>query len=138
LTLKYIVAEAKRKQASEKETKDSDKRKLLEEARTHYIDVAQIQGLYQNDARQILSSEFAAAQAGPERRPVKTFDEALQAAKDALNSWKAARQTISAAKENNPEGVDALEEQAAKGFDAAVYYLDTAISLVDDDTPTAK
>src|SRR5690606_23988734 len=115
LALKYLVAEAKRKQADDKGTKDSDKRKLLEEARTHYMDVAQLQGPYQNSARQILSSEFAAAKADPERRPVKSFDEALQAAKDAINSWNAARQTISAAKENNPEGVSALEEQAATG-----------------------
>ncbi|WP_442484886.1 hypothetical protein [Aeoliella sp. SH292] len=138
LTLKFVVAEAKRKQAAAAETKDADKRKLMEEARTHYFDVAQLQGRYQNDARQILSSEFASAKAGPERQQVKTFDEAIQAAKDAINSWNAARQTIPAAKENNPEGVAALEEQAAKGFGDALYYLNIASTLVDDETPVEK
>lgn len=138
LALKYLVAEAKRKQAADSGTKDADKRKLMEEARTHYMDVSQVAGRYQNDARQILSSEFAGAETTVERRPVKTFDEALQAAKDSINLMNNARQTIEAAKQNNPDGVEALEAQAAKGYDDALYYLEVAATLVDDDTPVAK
>lgn len=138
LALKYHVAEAKRKKAAAEDVEDNIKRKLTSEAREHYTDVSQRQGEYQDNARQILAAEFEAEDNTAERLEVKTFDEALTAAKEAINSMNAARQTLPAAKENNPDGVPALEARVERGFDDALYYLDVTTRLVDDDTPVAK
>ncbi len=137
LMLAFQVAEAKRRKAADAATKDSEKRKQRTEARELYASVSQRPGKYQNDARQILTTEYAGEDAAPGRRNVKTFAEALQAAKDAINSMNAARQTLPAARANNPNGVAMLEEQSESGFNDAIYYLEQARALVDDDTPLA-
>lgn len=137
LELSYYVAEAKRAKAADSETKDTEKRKLKTEAFDHYTAVAKLPGKFQNDARQILATEFEGVEAD-DRRRVKTFDEAMQAAKDAIQSMNAAQQTLPAAKRNNPDGVAALEERAATGKQDAIHYLDVAGTLVDDDTEVAK
>ena len=136
LELKYQVAEAKRKKMAEEGIKDGDKRKLMTEAREHYTDLAQLPGEYQMKARQILAEDFPAEEE-PERRKVKDFDEALQAAKDAFSLMNVAKQTIPAAEKNNPEGVEVLKQQAEKGAEDALYYLKVAKQLVDDDTKLA-
>ncbi|MCO6045553.1 hypothetical protein NG895_16700 [Aeoliella sp. ICT_H6.2] len=138
LELAYYVAEAKRVKAADPEIKDAEKRRLKGEAFQNYTAVAKLPGKYQNDARQLLATEFAGIEEKDDRRQVKTFEQAMQAAKDAINSMNAARQTLPAAKANNPAGVAALEEQSARGYDDAIHYLDVAGTLVDDDTPIAE
>ncbi len=138
LMLAFQVAEAKRQKASAAGTKDGEKRKLTTEAREHYRGVAQRPGKFQSAARQILATDFAGANTEPERRDVNTFDDALQAAKDAINSMNAARQTLPAAEQNNPDGVAMLEQQAETGFADAIYYLETVQTLVDDDTTVSQ
>lgn len=138
LALKFHVAEAKRKKATAADTQDNIKRKLMTEASAHYTDVSQRQGEYQNEAREILAAEFKADEGSAERLEVKTFDEALAAAKESINSMNTARQTLPAAKVNNPDGVAALEARMKRGFADSLYYLDAAMRLVDDDTPIAK
>lgn len=134
LELAYYVAEAKRAKAADDEVDDADKRSLNTEAFEHYTAVAKLPGRFQNDARQILATDFAGREERDDRRQVRSFDQAMQAARDAINSMTAARQTLPAAKQNNPAGVAALEEQAKTGQQDAVYYLDLAGTLVDDDT----
>lgn len=138
VSLEFQVAEAKRQKATAADTREADKRRLTTEARDHYANVAQRPGEYQAAARQILATEFDGDSTERERREVATFDEALQAAKDAINSMNAARQILPAAKQNNPDGVAMLEEQAANGFGDAIYYLEQAQDLVDDDTPVER
>lgn len=133
--LGFHVAEAKRKKAADRGTKDGDTRRLRNDARELYTALARRPGSYQDEARKILASDFDDAAAGEERREVNTFDEALLAAKESITMMTAAQRMLPTARKNNQGGVASLESQAESGFANALYYLETARSLVDDDTP---
>ncbi|QDU55296.1 tetratricopeptide repeat protein [Aeoliella mucimassa] len=138
LDLKFLVAETMRQKIDSEGVKDGDKRKMITEARDLYTDLAQLPSKHQMVARQILAESFPVDPNEAERVRVKTFDEALQAAKDSINLMTVAKQTLPVAKANNPEGVEVLQQQADKGFQDAMYYLSIAQTLVDDDTPLAE
>lgn len=137
LMLKFQLAEALRLKAELPDTKDSEGKKLLSQTRDLYDAVAKRPNDYQDTARERMATLFGAA-GSADRREVKTFTEALQAAKDALNSMTAARQALPAAEANNPAAANALKKQEETGYADAIHYLDTAQQLIDDDTPVAE
>jgi tetratricopeptide (TPR) repeat protein len=134
LRLKYQVAEAKRLQGSDEKEKEAARKKLLSEARDHYSDVALLPGEFQKQARERLKElGGATATSAP-----KTFDEALQAGKEAISSLAGAQEALKQAQTEANEDPDATRQQLSEGFRVAAQHLEHALSLVDDDTPLAK
>lgn len=136
--LAFYVAEAKRKKAGDGSVKDGEQRKLKTEAKDLYTAVAQRPGTFQAQARKVLASEFDDAGAGEERREVATFDEALLAAKESISMMTAAQRMLPAARRNTEGGSAGLESQARAGFENALFYLQAARTLVDDDTAVER
>lgn len=137
LALQYQLAEAMRLKANSPDIKNSDGEKLLADTRDLYETVARRAGKYQDEARERMVSLFGAG-GSAERREVNTFADALQAAKEAIGSMNTARQALPAAEANNPAAANSLKQQEESGFADAVFYLEQAHQLVDDDTPIAQ
>lgn len=134
IRLKYQVAEAKRLLSAGDGVKDATRKKLVGEARDLYGAVALIPGEYQKRAQERLGELGGAEDSAI---APKTFDEALQAAKEAIVSTNSAKQAFDEAKKGG-EDTAAIAQQLDEGIRSGTRHLQLALALVDDDTPLAK
>ncbi len=132
--LKFQVAEAKRLQSANAKEKEATRKKLIGEARELYGAVVLIPGEYQKRAQERLAELGGGKDSA---NAPKTFDQALQAAKEAIASVNAAQQALEEAK-NAGEDTATIAQQLDEGIWAGTGHLELALALVDTDTPIAK
>lgn len=117
----------------------ADNSNLDGEARRLLREVAQVAGEFQSQARTALASLASAAstRAGPADAAaanVKTFSEAISAGKSAMEQMNAAKLAARLARENNPDAVERLQQQAQAGKTDALRFFELAIRLADKES----
>ena len=132
LEVAYRLADAYQAKIKKGELSDGDAKRLQSNARNLVREVSQHPNEFRQQAQLSLASltPNAAAGAAP-----KTFDEAFAAGKTAIDLWNSANLAAKLAKENNPEAVDELQEQAQGNRDEARRMLEAALTLADSQTP---
>lgn len=131
LAVTYRLAEAYAQKAASDATAGGAGR-LRTEARKLFREVSRQPGEFQNDARAAL------AISGSGTAPVATvtgFADALAAGKTALEQMTSAQLAVKLAANNNPAGVDDLQDQVAANRSAALKYFEQAVEFIDDKTP---
>jgi len=113
----------------------SEARRLQGAARTLLRDASQNPNEFQQQARIALASLGQTARDGVE---VKTFDDAFSAANTALGFWNSASLAARLARENNPEAVDELQQQADENRAEALRLFELAVDLADRQTPVEQ
>lgn len=134
LAVKYQRAVALEKKAAG--VKDAEaKRKLLRDARLALRDVTK----YPNDFEKEAQALYArlGSDDGEEDAP-KTFAEAFEAGREAINMMQAAQAAIPIAGENNKKAVPKLQKQLEQSRDDAKRLFELSLGLVDGETDTAK
>jgi len=131
LAVAYRLAEAYEAKSRD-EASPAEAAKLRLEARKHLREVSRQAGEFQRDARTAL-----AANADGEQKPVdvKSFADAFTAGKNALEQMSSSQLAARLAKNNNPEAVSRLEEQADSNRTLATTYFRAAVDLIDQKSP---
>jgi len=133
LAVSYRLASAYEAKAAS--SAGSEVQKLRTEARKLYREIAKIPGEFQRDARAKMTSTIS----GSDKPAVlKTFDEAFGAGKEALEQMNSAKLAARLAKENNPDSVESLNEQAGAHQVAALQYFQRALQLSDVQTDSEQ
>ncbi len=129
LAVTYQLANAYERQAASA-TRGEAKR-LRTESKKLYREVAKLSNDFQNDAQAKITSSSES-----DDKPIvaKNFLEAFDAGKRALGQMNSAKFTARLAKQNNPDSVEALNQQAQSYQTAARQYFKRAIQLADDQT----
>jgi tetratricopeptide (TPR) repeat protein len=107
-------------------------RRMQSEVRDLLRDVSKQPNDFQQEARVALASLGHRTQTGAE---LKTFDQAFAAGKDAVDVMNSSKLAAKLARENNPEAVEELQQQADENRREAVRVLEAAIDLADRQTP---
>lgn len=129
LAVSYQLATAYESQAAN--SGGSDAQRARTEARKLYREIAKNPGEFQRDAK----AKMAAGRSGGEKPiVVNTFDEAFGAGKDQIEQMNSAKLAARLAKENNPDAVESLAEQAETHKTAATQYFLQASQLADNQT----
>jgi len=132
LEVAYRLADAYQAKIKKGELSDGDAKRLQSNARNLVREVSQHPNDFRQQAQLALASLTPNAPAGA---APKTFDEAFAAGKTAIDLWNSANLAAKLAKENNPEAVDELQEQAQGNRDEARRMLEAALTLADSQTP---
>ena len=138
LAVSYQLANIYEAQAAE--ASGADAKRLRGEARKLYREIARNPGEFQRDAK----AKMALSSSGRENTVVvNTFEEAFAAGEDALEQMNSAKLAARLAKENNPDSVESLTQQAAAEQSAALAYFLQATRLADrltepDELATAR
>lgn len=130
----YELAEAQFALAKELGLQQNDAKKLVVEARDLLNEVAGQPGEFQQMARARLA---ALGVRTAERKEVRTFADALAAAREAVDQMKSMGLAARLARNNNPSAAPELDEQAAAHQRAAQAYLEQALQLADRETDGA-
>ncbi len=130
LAVKYQVALALEKKA-DATTDESDKRKVLREARDLAKDVTRSPNEYKEQAEELMARLGAGG--GEDEIPTK-FADAFEAGRDAINLMQSTQAIIPAAEKNNPDEVAKLQEQALQAREKAQQMFTLALGLVDEET----
>ena len=132
LEVAFRLADAYQAKIKEGELSDGDSKRLLASARNLVRDVAEHPNEFQQQARASLASLSPGAAKGADP---KTFDEAFVAGKSAIDLWNSSNLAAKLARENNPEAVEELQEQAAESRREALRLFELAVGLADRQTP---
>lgn len=132
LEVAYRLADAYQAKIKKGELSDGDAKRLQTNARNLVREASQHPNEFRQQAQLALASLTPNAPAGA---APKTFDEAFAAGKTAIDLWNSANLAAKLAKENNPEAVDELQEQAQGNRDEARRMLEAALTLADSQTP---
>lgn len=135
LAVRYYVALALKMQADSKKQDDGKKRQLLSEARRNAKEVAGIVGEHQQQAKQLYQELVGVDDEGDDK-PVKTFAEALERGKQALDVMQAREAQIKVAPSMKDEAnVAKYEQEGREARDRALELFHRALELRAADTP---
>lgn len=137
LGVRYLTARAMKLFADtlEKPTDANRKKQLLREARNHAKLVMGYPGQYKDEAK-ALFRQLAGVSGEETAEEPKTFAEARDQARDAIEAWQAAEASIKAAPTLGDEAnIPQYQEQARQQLERAQRYLALAYQLRDDKTP---
>ena len=132
LEVAFRLADAYQAKIKKGELSDGDAKRLQSNARNLVREVSQHPNEFRQQAQLALASLTPNAPAGA---APKTFDEAFAVGKTAIDLWNSANLAAKLAKENNPDAVEELQEQARGNRDEARRMLEAALTLVDSQTP---
>jgi tetratricopeptide (TPR) repeat protein len=110
----------------------NDAKGLQSEARNLLRDVSQHPNEFQQEARVALAALGHRTQSGAE---LKTFEEAFGAGKEAVDVMNSSKLAAKLARDNKPEAVAELQQQADENRREALRVLEVAIDLADRQTP---
>ncbi|MBA4105101.1 MAG: hypothetical protein C0485_05030 [Pirellula sp.] len=132
LEVAFRLADAYQAKLKQGELKDGDAKRLQSNARNLMREVSQHPNEFRQQAQLALAALTSNASDGS---APNTFDEAFGAGKMAIDLWNSANLAAKLAKENDPEAVDGLQEQAKGNRDEARRMLEAALTLADSETP---
>ncbi|MCC6493331.1 MAG: hypothetical protein IT424_09940 [Pirellulales bacterium] len=132
LEVAYRLATAYLEKSKTPDAGGDDAKQLQSKARTLLRDVSQRTNEFQQEARLALAALGQPARNGAELR---TFADAYAAGKSALEVWNSSMLAARLAKENNPDAVAELQQQAAARQAEALQLFERALELADRQTP---
>ena len=130
LALSFQLAKAYDAKAAQSDGVDAKRPRT--EARKLYREVARIPGEFQREAKANIAS--ASGNATDQPIVVETFGEAFNAGKSALEQMSFSQQAQLLAKENNPDSVESLGDQAKAYRASALQYFHQALQLAEEQT----
>lgn len=136
LELAYRLADARKLALKDFKPGSSEAKRLQTEIRNLLRDVAESPNEFQTAARTALASSARAATGGAGGPEPKSFEEAFQAGKTAMELMNSSLLAVKLAGKNNPEAVPELEKEAANSKVEALRMLERAMELADRQTPT--
>ncbi len=131
LGLKYQVAQAHFLKASAPQSRPSEQKRHLYEARLLARDVSRHPNSLQAEAKHLLLAIGTPAN----QNGWDTFDAAVAAGEESLDVMRSARLGMRLAAENNPDAVAELKQQFAENRDRAFQAFQRALLLADADSP---
>lgn len=135
LELAFRLADAQKLALKKLKPGSTEAKRLQAEIRNLLRDVAEHSNEFQTAARMGAAAANRDGAAGP---TPKTFDEAYQAGKTAMELMNSSQLAIKLARNNNPEAVPELEKEAADSKVEALRMLELALELADRQTPTEE
>jgi tetratricopeptide (TPR) repeat protein len=135
LEVAYRLAEAMQAKAKDGDGKPNESKRMPAEVRNLLRDVAQRPNEFQQEARVGLAAMGSRTQNGAE---LKTFEQAFAAGEEAVNLMNSSNVAARLAQQNNPDGVEELQQQADDNRSEALRALQAALNLADRQTPVDK
>ncbi|HYO24917.1 MAG TPA: hypothetical protein VEQ85_08205 [Lacipirellulaceae bacterium] len=136
LEVAYVLAEAQLAQAKSKPGQGAAAKRTENEIRELLRTVAAKPNEFQLAARRTLSSMTRAS--GADASEYRTFADALAAGKAAVELMNSSLLAVKVAEQNNPEGVEELQRDAASSKDEALRAFEAALGMADAETPIAE
>ena len=134
LEVQFRLAEAYQAKLKAGVEDAGDAKQMQTKARNLLRDVSQQPNEFQQDARLALASVGQRANNGAVTE-FKDFEDAFAAGKTSLELWNSSMMASKLARENNPEAEKELIEEADEHRDQALQTLETALKLVNRQTP---
>jgi hypothetical protein len=131
LEVAFRLADAYQAKIDKGDVSDGDARRLQTNARNLVREVSRHPNEFRQQAQLKLGSLSPQSSAGA---LPKTFDEAFAAGRTAIDLWNSANLAAKLARENNPDAVGELQEQALGHRAEARRMLEAALSLTDSQT----
>ncbi len=135
LEVAYRLADAYQAKVKQGSLASGDAKRLQTNARNLVREAS----LHPNEFRQQAQLALAALTPNsPAGATPKTFDDAFAAGKTAIDLWNSANLAAKLARENNPEAVEELQEQAEANRAEARRMLEAALALAAGETPIER
>lgn len=135
LEVAYRLADAYQAKLKDDKLSNSEVKRLQTNARNLVREVSQHPNEFRQQAQLELAGLTPNAPAGAEP---KSFDEAFAAGKTAIDLWNSANLAAKLARENNPDAVEELQEQAQSSRAEARRMLEASLALADAQTPVEQ
>jgi tetratricopeptide (TPR) repeat protein len=135
LEVSYQLAIAMQAKLKDGQAKPAEASRYQAESRKLLREVSQRPNDFQQEAKAALASAGRGKAAAAEP---KNFDEAFAAGEEAIGLMNSSGVAAKLARENNPEAVEELQQQAAESREEALRVLKLALDMADRQTPIDK